>query len=730
MPPPSPSQQPPPLASYGSLPPPKSFSRELPGLGTVPRSGSGMSISSLLDSNAPSQPPRHQPTPQVPPSTGTIRALTPPSRRSHSGSAGEHGQWRRPETPERNAGPPRMSEAPPYSTAPSPRYYSAAPRDSPEYGRNPPPQYQPTPPRPAHLYHASPPNTQAGAPDERNPPPRPSSQPPQYALPPRQPEYHDSQSGPRLPGFGPSVMQRNVSQDGPPMHHSPPHAERQPMPPIRDRPATAQPPPLAPYQSGPPAEESNLLRRNLLGDQARDDSRREYTPKKEEYSVQSRQGYRGPYYGAAPTSVPVSEAPRSHPQMFEPGRPRIEQFPPEAPVYNRPPFEPERRREESAPVVAPPADSRRQSGEGMARSSSFLGISSDPNKRGRASPLPQAVKGAQAQYVLPGSDPSVKLEFGRLFSGVGGTGSITPSRQSPVPQRTRDDDENEGAQMIRTGSKGFRLGRRQREDDGRQTPVGSGHRAGKRRQRLDDDDSPIVNRNLHSGTPIHQLSRSAAVVQPHMPFKVNSAEVMEFVADLPRRHLGFGVYALKYGPPAFADKYRADYHTRPTAQFVPPRRFSPADYNCTYTFRVGKQYLTHNSREILCSERYLFGTEVHTDDSDPLLAAMHAGYIKGAWGPDVDVSLIGLHPTPPASPNLRLLNQEYTSPPKEPMSPPPGLDLHITVLILPQLKDYALRYKFGIKSAHWGKGHDGESFMVHSIKWVNDGKKLLDPEPS
>lgn len=54
------------------------------------------------------------------------------------------------------------------------------------------------------------------------------------------------------------------------------------------------------------------------------------------------------------------------------------------------------------------------------------------NRKGRVSPLPQAVQGAQPQLPGPGGEPGIKSEFGRMFSGIGSgvTGLGVPS---PVP---------------------------------------------------------------------------------------------------------------------------------------------------------------------------------------------------------------------------------------------------------------------------------------------------------
>jgi hypothetical protein len=41
------------------------------------------------------------------------------------------------------------------------------------------------------------------------------------------------------------------------------------------------------------------------------------------------------------------------------------------------------------------------------------------NRKGRISPLPQAVQGVQLQQPGPAAEPGIKSEFGRMFSGIG-----------------------------------------------------------------------------------------------------------------------------------------------------------------------------------------------------------------------------------------------------------------------------------------------------------------------
>lgn len=112
----------------------------------------------------------------------------------------------------------------------------------------------------------------------------------------------------------------------------------------------------------------------------------------------------------------------------------------------------------------------------------LAGITSENNKKtGRASPLPQAVQGAQARTAGPGGHPGIKNEFGRMFSGLGsGLSSAPPNngiispRLSPLPQRPHDGVESapphsnvnvESLKLTRTGSYPGGKIRRIKEDD-------------------------------------------------------------------------------------------------------------------------------------------------------------------------------------------------------------------------------------------------------------------------
>lgn len=123
----------------------------------------------------------------------------------------------------------------------------------------------------------------------------------------------------------------------------------------------------------------------------------------------------------------------------------------------------------------------------------------DMNRKGRISPLPQAVQGAQPQIPGPPGEAGIKSEFGRMFSGIGsgvsGLGVSSPvasGAQLPFSSSglgRRDDPDHTPQDMI-VDSKGSRESaartkRRKTKDDeakgdeettGRSTPVGKAKR--------------------------------------------------------------------------------------------------------------------------------------------------------------------------------------------------------------------------------------------------------------
>jgi hypothetical protein len=142
--------------------------------------------------------------------------------------------------------------------------------------------------------------------------------------------------------------------------------------------------------------------------------------------------------------------------------------------------------------------------------------------------------------------------------------------------------------------------------------------------------------------------------------------------------------------------------------------------NCTFTIRVPRYFLSKDQRIQLCGQRNVWGTEVYSDDSDPIAAAIHSGWLRGEWPEDeVDASMLEIGPEGSVAQEG---SEVLTEPPSSgPVLPPPDMDLHITVLILPALQKYASSVAFGLKSRAWGENHDGMSYMIHKLEWIDEG---------
>lgn len=95
----------------------------------------------------------------------------------------------------------------------------------------------------------------------------------------------------------------------------------------------------------------------------------------------------------------------------------------------------------SAPSTGQPSfgssandDQRRKGSDELMQQRNLLGVGNDGKRGGRASPLPQAVQGAQAQIIGPAGESGIKGELGRVFSGIGsGVGGVTAPPVSSGP---------------------------------------------------------------------------------------------------------------------------------------------------------------------------------------------------------------------------------------------------------------------------------------------------------
>ena len=405
-------------------------------------------------------------------------------------------------------------------------------------------------------------------------------------------------------------------------------------------------------------------------------------------------------------------------------------------------------------------------------------------KEGRFSPLPQAVQGAQGRTSGPASDPGIKNEFGRPFAGIGsGVGSAGPAGSgtntpfpppSPEPQR-RTPFANRIDLTIgpksRTASKNSRKPRRVRDDEaradgddvGRDTPIatvkavkrsrGAHHHHphhvhhGHRHHNIDDiqaTDSAITP-SLSNGRRVNTPSQAGAGSHRHhahhhgshhagahhhhhhhqepKPPKIPNTiikndAVFESIRLRPSQHLGTVMYASILEPATAKFGYRSTP--------CPMPRYDGRE-NCTYTIRNPRLSLEPHEREEICRLRALWGPDIYTDDSDVLAAAMHSGWVRSEFGDDIDPVMLEVQKSGKAekikSRKRSVPQFIFDSPPEEPMDPPPGKDLHLTLRVMPTLERYASQVAHGIKSRPWGDTHDGVSYRIERVEWVcEDGR--------
>jgi hypothetical protein len=468
-----------------------------------------MSISSLIgvgDTGAANQASLSQHSPPTAASAAPPPAhhsMQPPSPRRGqlSGARPDFQPFRRQPSPEKHSyigGAPRASEAHTYATGSPSRAYSGA-LGSPEQGRRSLPQsaqpYKPMVFQGARPYGSS---IDAHARESQQMsagiPPRPNSQP-TGPLAPSELESRMGYNGRRAINGQPEERRRTLGESH---HHRPNVADlfatvAQPVA-DRERPITVQP--LSQSVFSPPGDQrivpaphpppGNAWRHPTSEDPPREtiESRRE----EQSFLYRGYGGYAAPSQGSASYGAHTAEEMVRGRSLDHLNNRVIEQY--------------------HAPPTSDPQSSDRFKAEQLSRSLSSGGgpygnrslydqharalsaLGPEANRRtGRASPLPQAVQGAQAQPVSIGKDPGIKSEFGRMFSGLGsGLGSSTPSRQSPMPQNGPDNFPGDELKLQRVSSQNGRRPKRVKDEehafdgesvDGRGTPLARGSKRNK-----------------------------------------------------------------------------------------------------------------------------------------------------------------------------------------------------------------------------------------------------------
>ena len=256
--------------------------------------------------------------------------------------------------------------------------------------------------------------------------------------------------------------------------------------------------------------------------------------------------------------------------------------------------------------------------------------------------------------------------------------------------------------------------------------------------------TPTHHHHHHHGRAVHSQVAKPPTPVPIIPIPlktktiVHSTTVLSSVASEPRRHLGDFVYdpGLKPGRLVSEVPTHRGFSSNPKPL---PLDLIKGNHNCTLTVKVHKVHLSPVGREEITARRFLWGTDIYTDDSDIVAACIHGGWIKGEWTEEIDTAMLDLNgtneskrrkPKSSAIDAAKIASEELitTPPPEGPMSVPADRDLHVVVVILPRLLAYASTTRYGITSREFGGefssrnvAHDGLSFMVHGIRWVANG---------
>jgi len=275
--------------------------------------------------------------------------------------------------------------------------------------------------------------------------------------------------------------------------------------PSRDQPPWMRPgyePPRPAYEPIPPEDHREPARQSANGHGYPATSASQYgghpayAPSEPRYPTSQASSMPGQH-----TSAPVSqyEATLQERQERERQRVLVSEQQRQQTIYGGPP---------AGPYQPQESPTRRavEESQQMQQQRSFLSVQ-EINRKGRASPLPQAVQGAQGQLTGPGHEPGIKHEFGKIYGGIG-SGVGIMGAPSPVT----------------SGSQGLPFlnsGQMRRDDADQDLPLGNGAgipstaSRGGRRRKLKDEEGSRENRDDESitggNTPSGRVKRS----KPH-----------------------------------------------------------------------------------------------------------------------------------------------------------------------------------------------------------------------
>ncbi|KAF3933361.1 hypothetical protein ABW19_dt0204541 [Dactylella cylindrospora] len=303
-------------------------------------------------------------------------------------------------------------------------------------------------------------------------------------------------------------------------------------------------------------------------------------------------------------------------------------------------------------------------------------------------PVSQSPKLKREVIVLDEGEPLVKKDDDIEMTGV--EGPVSPQKRSE-PQVDR---------MVK-----------------RRKPHHTPHQTLKSDSTLSNLDESLNNtptKPPYTSTPTP--SNSLPTIPPQQV--IDNSDVIAKLKEFDRCHLGSMVYTLtgikKTG-------------TVKTYSHIP--LFEDRE-NCTFTIRIPYYCLSLEERERVCKKRLLWGTDVYSDDSNILAVLIHEGYVPAVRDGQELVEYASAHDSvvaklsAPKKRGATARQKEIAAMiaegvPRTSQKIHEGKDLLVTIVICGTLTHYASMVRYGLKSRSW-EGHDGMSFMIESVKWVDN----------
>lgn len=210
----------------------------------------------------------------------------------------------------------------------------------------------------------------------------------------------------------------------------------------------------------------------------------------------------------------------------------------------------------------------------------------------------------------------------------------------------------------------------------------------------------------------------------HPQVTVDNLDVLDSVKNFPRPKLG----SLVYEPMVYYGS-------------LLPRL--EGKENTLLQIRIPRVYLNKYGNEAVV-RRMVWGTDVYSDDSDVVAALYHCGFLKAESTEDVrntddnkelEKNTEQNDATGHKEGEIKRSPHEGNKPTDRELSFVPAAklpkeeigDCIVTLLLLPKLTQYRGSYRNGIYSRSWLTQHDGISYKIEKIEYIDNGEAEVTP---